>query len=72
MEWTRGGWRGEAGSRDVTAETSLAAVLLGCVSYSIGGLPSVLNLTLSKAVFAECQIGGTRQIFFFPLLLSFP
>jgi len=27
LEWTRGGWRGDAGSRDVTAETSLAAAL---------------------------------------------
>ena len=36
----------------------------GCVSYSIGALPSVLNLTLDKVVFAECQIGGTRQTFF--------
>ena len=32
--------------------------------YSIAALPSVLNLTLDKAVFAECQIGSTRQTFF--------
>ena len=53
------------GSRDVTLETSFAATLSGCVSYSIGALPSVLDLTLGKALFAECQIKGTRQTYFF-------
>ena len=42
-----------------------------CLSYSIGALSSVLNLTLGKAVFAECQIGGTRQTFFPLLFLLF-
>ena len=65
LEWTRGGWRGDAGSRDVTAETSLAAALSGCVSYSIESLLSVLDLTLGKTVFVECQIEGTQQSYFF-------
>ena len=43
----------------------------GCVSYSIVALPSVLDLIFGKAVFAECQIGGTWQTFFSLLFLLF-
>ena len=32
--------------------------------YSIAALPSVLNLTLDKAVFAECSRSDTRQMIF--------
>jgi len=33
--------------------------------YSIAALPSVLDLTLGKTLFAKCQIRSTRQTYFF-------
>ena len=38
--------------------------------YSIAALPSVLDLTLDKAVFAECSRSDTRQMTFFYLFFA--
>ena len=39
--------------------------------YSIAALPSVLYLTLSKAVFAECSRSDTRQMIFYFLFIFY-